>query len=322
MSDPGKILVIKLGALGDFVQALGPMAAIRRHHPQADITLLTTEPFVSMATATGYFNHIQIDDKPKLWNPSGWLDLRKRLNKPRYERVYDLQNNDRTAIYFRLFRPRPEWVGAVKGASHRNDSPARTAGHAFDGHVQTLKLAGITDITIDDMSWVKGDISPFSLQKPYVLLVPGCSPQRPEKRWGAEKYGTLARTLYGWGYSPVVIGTAAEKHLAAVIRDQCPQTVDLTGQTAIFDIVLLARDAAAAIGNDTGPMHLIAPTGCPSYVLFSAFSDPARHAPLGAAIHIIRAENLDELTAEQVTLTLKAREFRHANHDSALSSGQ
>ena len=40
-----RILVIKLGALGDFIYALGPMAAIRRHHKDARITLLTTAPF-------------------------------------------------------------------------------------------------------------------------------------------------------------------------------------------------------------------------------------------------------------------------------------
>ena len=40
-----RVLVIKLGALGDFLQALGPFAAIRHHHKEAKITLLTTAPF-------------------------------------------------------------------------------------------------------------------------------------------------------------------------------------------------------------------------------------------------------------------------------------
>ncbi|MEC7538546.1 MAG: ADP-heptose--LPS heptosyltransferase, partial [Pseudomonadota bacterium] len=40
------VLVIKLGALGDFVQALGPFSAIRAHHADQRIALLTTPPFV------------------------------------------------------------------------------------------------------------------------------------------------------------------------------------------------------------------------------------------------------------------------------------
>ncbi len=46
-----RILVIKLGALGDFVQALGPAAAIRRHHRDAEITLLTTAPYAELGRA-------------------------------------------------------------------------------------------------------------------------------------------------------------------------------------------------------------------------------------------------------------------------------
>ena len=51
-----KILVIKLGALGDFIQATGPFKAIRQHHRGAHITLLTTPPFVSLASDSSWFD--------------------------------------------------------------------------------------------------------------------------------------------------------------------------------------------------------------------------------------------------------------------------
>ena len=51
-AEPLRILIIKLGALGDFIQALGPFAAIRRHHADAHITLLTTDPFAAFAAAS------------------------------------------------------------------------------------------------------------------------------------------------------------------------------------------------------------------------------------------------------------------------------
>ena len=131
------ILVIKLSALGDFIQALGPMAAIRKHHKNSKITLLTTAPYKAFAEKCGYFDEIWIDERPGWANITSWINLRKRLNHENFTRVYDLQNNNRTSIYFKLFSKKPEWVGTVKGASHRNHSPQRTAGHAFDGHVQT-----------------------------------------------------------------------------------------------------------------------------------------------------------------------------------------
>lgn len=303
------ILVIKLGALGDFVQALGPMAAIRNHHPDAHITLLTTSPFVTFGRECGYFDDIMIDERPKWHQPRKWMALSKSLNSGNFTRVYDLQNNDRTSFYFGLIKSKPEWVGIAKGASHRNTSPDRTAGHAFDGHVQTLSLAGINNIEIDDMRWIKGDIDHFALTKPYILIVPGCAPSRPEKRWPAKNYADIARTIHGWGYQPVIIGTEAEKDIAHEICVTLPQAANLAGKTSLTDLVLLARSASAAIGNDTGPMHLIAPTGCPTYVIFSESSNPVKHAPKGKNITIIKGGDLNTLGKEDVMKYLHSKDF-------------
>ena len=57
----GPLLVIKLGALGDFVLATGPFAAIRAAHPNEVLVLLTTAPFAEFARASGYFDEVWID---------------------------------------------------------------------------------------------------------------------------------------------------------------------------------------------------------------------------------------------------------------------
>jgi len=295
-----KILVIKLGALGDFMQALGPMKAIRSHHKEAHITLLTTKFFKKFALDCGYFDDIIIDEKPKLLQPIKWVALRKKLNTNSFSRVYDLQNNDRTSLYFKLFSPKPEWVGAAKGASHRNASPERTKGHAFDGHVQTLRLAGIKNIEVDTLDWMQDDITSFTLQKPYVLVIPGCAPNRPEKRWPAEYYGEISKMLKQNNIEPVIIGTKAEAEAAAKIIEICPKAVDLTDQTSFAQIVTLAKNAAGAIGNDTGPMHIIGPTGCPSLTLFSSASNPIKHSPKGENIAILQRDNLADLSPKDV----------------------
>jgi ADP-heptose:LPS heptosyltransferase len=311
LADTENILVIKTGALGDFIQALGPMRAVRTHHKNARITLLTTEPFLGLGRACGYFDDLMIDPRPKWLDVKSWLDWRARLRSGGFARVYDLQNNDRTTFYLHLFGCRkPEWVGAAWGASHRNASKTRSAGQAFDGHVQTLALAGITGIALDDMSWVAGNADAFNLKKPYVLLVPGSAPQHPEKRWPAERYGALARLLDGRGLHPVIIGTAADADAAAAICRVFPGAVNLAGKTSLLDIVLLARKAAGAFGNDTGPMHMIAATGCPVWVFFSGVTNPLRHAPKGPAVKIIRKNDLDDLVLDEVAAELKPDNFR------------
>lgn len=296
------ILVIKLGALGDFIQALGPMAAIRQHHKDAHITLLTTAPFESFAQKSGYFDDIWIDKRPKMFDLIGWLALRKSLINGQYSRIYDLQNNDRTALYLRLFpkNSRPEWVGAAPGASHRNSMPERTQNTAFEGHKQTLALAGIDNVIVDDMAWIKEDLSAFNLRPPFILMVPGCSPQHPQKRWPCEYYAKTATALIDKGYQIVVLGTTAEKEITQSISNACPQVLNLTEKTSLFQIVTLAHKAYAAIGNDTGPMHMIGPTHCPSIVLFSAHGDPKKHAPNGNNVCTLQQDNLEELTPQRI----------------------
>ncbi len=294
------ILVIKLGAFGDFIQALGPMQAIKKHHNQAHITLLTTKPFVGLAEKSGYFDSIVIDERPKWFQISKLLKLKRTFNAGAYKRVYDLQNNDRTSLYMKLFSPRPEWVGAGKGASHRNTSPERTAGKAFDGHVQTLGLAGVEPVSIDPMDWIDVDLSKLGLQKPYILIVSGSAPQHPQKRWSATNYATLANAFVQQKIQPVLIGTEAERDVTKEIVNLCPDCLDLTGKTSLFDIVGLAKGAKFAIGNDTGPMHMIGPTGCSTLVLFSSHSNPIRHAPLGANVKTMQVDDLNDLSSEEI----------------------
>ncbi len=141
-----------------------------------------------------------------------------------------------------------------------------------------------------------------------MLLVPGAAPNHPEKRWPAKKYGKLAKMLANAEYQPVILGTETEKDITEIIVDTCPQALDLTGQTSLSQIIVLARNAAASIGNDTGPMHLIGPTDCPCLVLFSERSKPARHSPKGKHVTPVQKNNLNDLEPEDVFALFKPRE--------------
>lgn len=322
-----KILVIKLSAFGDFILALGPMAAIRRHHADAQITLLTTAPFVSLARESGYFDDICVDLRPGLTDVRGWSRLCGLFRHGGFGRVYDLQNNDRTRLYARLSRVcggknPPRWAGTMAGATWRDTVSSKKTDPVLLRHRRLLGLAGIEDVSYDPMEWVRGDGTRFGLPHPYVLIVPGCAPTHLEKRWPAEHYAALAQHLYTDGYRPVIIGTEREKNLAATIRTACPEAVDLCGRTSMMDLVALARGAAGAVGNDTGPMHLIAPTGCPALVLFSAQSSPAIHAPNGPRVRCLQQDIISALSPEQIITEIQTDFFRHrAAQKSTAQSG-
>jgi ADP-heptose:LPS heptosyltransferase len=304
------ILVIKLGALGDVVLALGPMAAIRRHHADAHIVVLTTAPFAEFLRASPYADEVWIDDRPHRFNLIGLLKLRARLRGGAFARVYDLQTSDRSNLYFKLLGPgkRPDWSGIAPGCSLPHANKDRDRLHTIDRQRDQLAMAGISDVPAAPLDWVAADLARFKLPDPYVVLVPGGSAGRPAKRWPVAKYAALATELLAHGAVPVVVGGPGEKSLGATIRAAAPRSRDLTGQTSFAEIVELARGAGAAIGNDTGPMHLIAAAGCPSIVLFSDESDPKLCAPRGKDVAILRRTSLIGLGVDEVLRLLFARE--------------
>ena len=306
MTGRARILVIKLGALGDVVQALGPAAAIRRHHPDAEIVLLTTAPFERFLREAPYFDTVWADERPGPLDLTGLLRLRRRLRAAAFSRVYDLQTSARSNWYFRLLGPppRPEWSGIARGASHLHDNPARNAMHTLERQADQLRGTGILDVPPPDLSWVPADLERLGLPERFVALVPGGAPHRPEKRWPMEHYAALAQIIVSRGAAPVVVGGPAERGLGAAIRAACRATCDLTGETDLGEVVALGRRALCVVGNDTGPMHLLVAAGAPATVLYSGASDPALTAPRGRRVQILQRPILGELGVEEVAATL------------------
>ncbi len=292
------MLVIKLGALGDFVQGFGPFAAIRAHHRGDEITLLTTPPFAGLARQSPWFDRVVVDTRPAWWDVPGLLRLRRALQG--FDFVYDLQTSGRSGRYFQL-AGRPGWSGIARGASHPHSNPGRNRMHTSERQRDQLVAAGIAGFPEPDLAWLTA-AGPV-LDAPYAMLAPAAAPHRPAKRWPPERFGAIARLLHASGTRPVVVGVQEDAGLAATISASCPETLDLTGRTNLAELAGVAARAALAIGNDTGPMHLAAATGCRSIVLFSGDSDPVLTAPRGR-VTVLRATDLADLSVERVAAAL------------------
>lgn len=303
---PGNILVIKLGALGDFVQALGPMQAIRAHHPDVCIDLLTTPAFEELATASGLFDRVIARPRMK-WHQIGAIRaLRRDLIQGDYARVYDLQTSDRSSFYFRLFpaKAKPEWSGIARGCSHPHANPNRDRLHTVERQADQLAMAGIPSVPAADLSFADTDLTRFALPDPFALIVPGGAAHRPAKRWPADRFAALARHLSDHGMTPLLIGGADERALHDTILTAAPGARSLCGKTSLLDLAALARRAALAVGNDTGPMHMAAIAGAPTVVLYSHASDPALCAQRGAQVTILREARLVNLALKDVLRVL------------------
>ena len=104
----------------------------------------------------------------------------------------------------------------------------------------------------------------------------------------------------------MVVGTEDERARAAEIIADAPNALNLAGKTSLLQLVGIAKAAKAALGNDSGPMHVAAVAGTPSVVLYSEDSDPALCAQRGADVTILRRPSLDALSVDDVMQALPA----------------
>ncbi len=308
-----RVLVIKLGALGDFAQCFGVMTSIRAAHADAEITLLTTPPYAQIARDSGLFDRIETDGRVK--SPRHYWRLFRRLRADRYDRVYDLHTSSRTKQYRWFFWPRfPEWSGISPGASHRQTRPDRDALHNLDRLADQLHVAGIAPAyplgaaPAPDLSWAvklsgKDVAKRFGLKPPFALLAPGASPTGNAKRWPVERYAALAAILRGQGMGVGVLGGPAEAEAARAILAAAPGSVDLTCKTRVVDLAGLGAQAALVVGNDTGPTHWAAYAGAPGLMLMAPVSREG-HCEPRAKMQTLMTPDLKVLPLETVIASL------------------
>lgn len=117
----------------------------------------------------------------------------------------------------------------------------------------------------------------------FACLHPGAS--APARRWPLEHFAAVGDALAQRGLRVVLTGTPGEAPLTAEVaaRMQAP-AVDLAGRTSLGELGALLEHARLLVANDTGVSHLAAALSVPSVIVFLA-SDPRRWAPLDDRLH-------------------------------------
>ena len=261
---------------------------------------MTTPPFRALGQAMPWVDGVRLDERPPWWDLPALGRTRRALLG--FDFVYDLQTSRRSSRYFRL-AGRPPWSGIARGCSHPHANPQRDRMHTIERQREQLQVAGISTFPTPALDWLVGLGGERGLRRPYALVIPGGAGVGSPKRWPVRNYARLASMLDARGLLPVVIGGKAEAELGQAIARACPAAVDLTGSTSVPDIAALARDAAFAVGNDTGPLQLAAKAGARTVALFSAASviaEAAPRGPQGEWVTVIQEPDLERLSVERV----------------------
>ena len=280
-----RLLVVRLGSLGDLVHTLPAVSAIRRTFPRLEIDWLVDAVHQDFLALVPILTSVVTLTAP---TARGWLDVRRRLRARQYDAALDFQGLVKSAALSRLSGARR--VMGFDRASLREPVAAFLYGERVvvgpGGHViqKNLRLAaavGARSTTIE-FPLRPIDSAAFAAVQaedtsPFALLNPGAA--WPNKRWPTDRFGRLAAWLRDQhGLRSIALWGPGEEELARAIVSASSGAATEAPRTQLTDLVALSRAAKLLVSGDTGPTHIAAAVGTPVVALFGP-TDPLRNGP-------------------------------------------
>lgn len=292
-----RILVVKLGALGDVVLATPTFRALKKKYPKGKLTVLTDQAFETVLAMSGDVDEIQTIQRGRLRSrPGAWLRLAGRLRREHFDLCVDLQNTWRTHL-MALAAGIPRRLGFRRGpmAWCLTDRVAREAARLSPVEQQGRLLARLGILHFDPALHLR---LPEGLSNAlgsrlaeewigagqgYVVFAAGASRDWPSKQWKAERFRELAGRLHqAFGRRVILVGDNHEQPRAREILKGAADgaIANWVGKTTLPELAALIARADLVVTGDSAPLHLAAAFGTPAMAFFGP-TDPARHLPPG-----------------------------------------
>jgi ADP-heptose:LPS heptosyltransferase len=277
-----KVVIIKLGALGDIIMSTPVIKSLLAEHKNDELFLLTSPAYAELFEG---WQGLSLKQFPRKGLGTS-LKTALWLRTQGFDRVYDLQSNDRSRVLCCLSGIK-EKVGNHNHFPYTHSPGDSYTGqsHIFDRHKQLLKSIGIEaveekpflPVSVQARERVKLWLKEHSLNSnKLVLMHAGASLLHPQKRW--PHFSALAQKLVAAGYAVVWLGAGDDADLNA--RLAVETGIDASNAFSIVELIALGQEAQYAITNDSGPMHVLACAGLPVYALFGP-TDWRRHHAIG-----------------------------------------
>jgi lipopolysaccharide heptosyltransferase I len=293
-----RVLIVRLGALGDVVHAIPVAAALRRAFPGARIDWLVSAKHREILDRVPVIDRrLVINDRGDASGGTSLLSAIGELRRARYDVAIDLQGLIKSAVlarssgaprvigfssrYARERAARLFYTEAYDPGRGGLYDPRETR-HVVDINLGVLSLLGISaparEFPIEDVDTDAARAAREQTGGRYALLNPGAA--WPNKRWPPERLAAIAAELRArHGLMSVVLWGPGEEALAAAVVAGAGGAAVLSPKTAIADLVALARRAALMVSGDTGPTHIAAALGTPIVGIYGP-TRPARNGPM------------------------------------------
>lgn len=279
-----RILVVRLGAMGDVLHALPAVSTLHASFPEAEITWVVDPKWAVLLNGNPAVTRIVTFDRRR------WASIaaaRAALRTLEFDAALDFQGLIKSAVAARfLARCRVRWgfdrsqVREKPAAWFYDRTCVARWAHVVDQNIELAIAAGAT-VRCLDTPMPTGCPEGVLPDQPFVLTSPLAG--WTSKQWPAEHFAELARLI---APLPLVLNGApgAEAELRALGAGLPNVSVHLSG---IEGLINATRRAVAVVGVDSGPLHIAAALGKPGVAIFGP-TDPARNGPYGGSLKVLR----------------------------------
>lgn len=282
-----KLLAIRLDRIGDVVLSLPALEAIKQRFPNSTLAVMTREETRALLEGHPLVDEVIVYRYHKKGRHHGLLGnirFMREIAKRRFDIAFVLRPAPR-AHFVPFLAGIPYRVGLECGLSSLTltkrvrDRRHEGTRHESETTLDIVRAFGIETgpdlvprlpVYADTLSSVQKKLhaSGVSIQEPFLVFHAGAS--CISKRWPAERFAALGRTLTERHKMPVVIvGGAAERTASANIQHAVGERAsDLTGRISLPELAALLSKAKLLVSNDSGPVHIAAAVGTPTLTIF------------------------------------------------------
>lgn len=302
---PRRILIVRLGAMGDVIHALPAVSRLRASLRGVRITWLIEPRWAPLLVGNRCVDEV-IEAPTAVWrkspiSPGTWSEagrLRSRLRASGFDAAVDFQGLIKSALL-----ARNSGAARVFGFARRelreplarffySDHVATRAKHVVDKNLALAAALG-ADCGPAEFPLPQGKAQPDLPAGEFVLASPVGGWKA--KQWPPEYYARLANLIHEHSGMTLVLDCAAADRLYCeqIRRLAHPGSCHLQ-VSELEGLIAATRRARAVVGIDSGPLHLAAALGVGGVAIFGQ-TDPARNGPYGSSFRVLRSP--DALTS-------------------------
>ena len=301
------VLLIQLKRIGDLILTVPAIAALRKHFPAANISLIVADGSRELVPAIPGVDRVLVAHG-RLSDAAQWL----ALAKAKFDYCLDFSRTDRSAFLTLLSGAQKRITydtirrAPLRQLSYNEFIPSPVGFlHTVDYHLALLAPLGVHDASPGihlilpeaEEAMAVEVIAEKNLGENFVVIHPGSA--RTEKFWLARRWAEVVDRMHAkkqirfvltGGKSPM-----EQEHITRIKWHLHHPVVDLSGQLKLLTLSALIKRARLLVTIDSAPMHLAAAFGTPQVVLFGP-TNPFHWRPRSTPVTILQAGRADPVT--------------------------